>query len=191
MKKIFCGILIFFGFQGCKSPDNQNAKESTKSLSLPYFGEIVIEPTRDYDTVIKLEDYSISSDLNFYEEVVDCETLSMVELILNDLPTFINKSKEILITDFKKGGAVKDYIEHHLEVMEKSELERLLVNADKNESAEKQLLSFMKVVRIGFYPDEDSHYAIFDFSIGTDETDYRITIRYNNTGNFDSLEFVS
>ncbi len=191
MRKIICGILIFFGFQGCKSQDNQNDNKTTENLSLPYFGEITIEPTRDYDTEIKLADYSIASDLNFYEEVVNKTTLTEVELILNDLPTFIDKSKEILIADYYKGGAVKEYIEHHLEVMEKAELEQLLKNTDKEEETEKQLLSIMKVVRIGFYPDEDSHYAVFDFSIGTDETDYRITIRYNNTENFDSLEFVS
>jgi hypothetical protein len=191
MRKIICGILIFLGFQGCKSQDNQDDNKTTENLSLPYFGEIAIKPTRDYDTEISLGDYSIPSDLNFYEEVVDKATLIEIELILNVLPTFIDKSEEILIADYHKGGVVKDYIEHHLEVMEKAELEELLKNVNKEEETENQLLSVMKIVRIGFYPDEDSHYAVFDFSIGTDETDYRITIRYNNVGNFDSLEFVS
>ena len=185
MRKLICRVLIFLGFKGCES---QNSNET---LSLPYFGEITIEPTKDYDIFIKLEDYSIPSDLNFYEETVDKTTLSCIESILNDLPAFLNKSKEILISNYEKLGAVKDYIEHHFEVMEKDELEQLIKNTDKNESTERQLLSIIKITRIGFYPDEDSHHAVFDFSIGKDYTDYRITIRYNNSGKFDSLEFVS
>ncbi len=191
MRKIICGIFIFFGFQGCKFQDDQNDNITTESLNLPYFGKITIEPTKDYDIKIKLDDYSISADLNFYEEVVDKRTLSGVESILNDLPTFLDNSNEILIADYNKGRVVKDYIEHHLEVIEKYELDQLLRKADKTESIESQLLSIMKVVRIGFYPDADSQYVVFDFSIGTNKTDYRITIRYNNAGKFDSIEFIS
>jgi len=80
----------------------------------------------------------------------------------------------------KNGNTVK--IEHHLEEVGNDELSLLVNFENKSIELEKQLLDKIQLVRIGFYPDSKDVFAIFDYSIGEEITNYLIVINTNEKG---------
>lgn len=146
-----------------------------ESYKLKYFGNITLKPAKNYETEIKIGKSSFVACLNFYEEFVTIKSLSTVELILKDLPKYIEHNRTILLNDFNKNGQVKDYIDHHPKDLKENE----------------NWIDKMKIVSLAFYPDDNKRHTIFYYSIGKEVTDYLITIRFDYNGNFNSLEFVS
>ena len=150
---------------------------------LPIFGKINLDQVEDYMVKdIMLDGRDISIDLNF-------DNLKVKESLVTPLVDFIDKLHVHMDAallkireDFIAGGEVLEYIEHHTEEVEADEMDALLKNADKNLSKEKQLLSVLHLKRIGLYPDSDSNFSTYDFTLGQDFTNYLIVVNMDKDG---------
>jgi hypothetical protein len=160
-------------------------------FEVPYFGKVLIEPARDYNVEIVYESLTIEVDLNFYEDKIDKQNMSITISVLNELGKYLDKNESILESDFQKSGAVKDYLEHMILTSDSSQDALQSKDNKKNKLDAQRMLSSLKLIRIGLYPDDDSHFVVYDYSIGTTEDDYRISIRNGKNGILNSIEFVT
>ncbi len=169
-------MFSLFGFNKAKSQEN-------KVTELPLFGEIRLNPTKDYETTTDLNNQKVKLDLNFdSDEIKDAGILSGVNRILENLDEFDKKAKIEITSDFYKNGTVLEYIEHHLSELNETQIADLLKSSDKTLTEKQNLLAKLKLHRIGFYPENKNGFAIFDYTIGKEFTDYLIVVEINENG---------
>lgn len=176
------GLFSFFGFGNKKNKEESKSSEKEIVFSLPYFGNLNLNATKDLATKIKIVSNEILANLNFEEDKVSEEQLVKVKIILNNIDRYVENAQQKIKSDFDNHGVVKDYFDHHNDVV--PEIKEIYNN-------ENEFLQKLQPTTIGFYPEDESHYAVFDFSIGKDITDYIIVVRYDNKLNINSIDFVS
>lgn len=159
--------------------------------TLPYFGNLPIGNLEEYYEVdIELNGNNIQIDLNFEHEIVDTLILNKVKNFITNLGEFDKLNELYILNGYNDddGDTVKFYLEHHLEEVDKEELTKL-VNFDETIiEPELQLLSKLKLVRVGLYPDNENNFATFDYSIGKDITDQLVVVNTDENG---QLEYIT
>lgn len=152
--------------------------------ALPHFGEIDTDALEEYyDVDIEFNGKELSLDLNFEGESIDSGRLDSVKKILEKLDEFDQQNKNYIEQDYKdeEADTVKTYVEHHLEEIGKDELAEI-IDADKSGKKELLLMKALHLVRVGFYPHGEEIFAIFDYSIGEDYTNYLVVINTDDKG---------
>jgi hypothetical protein len=66
-----------------------------------------------------------------------------------------------------------------------------LKHTDNSLSQSEQLLSILKLKRIGFYPEIENHYTIFDFVTDEDISQYLLVVKLNKEGELDHITMES
>ncbi len=163
-------------------------------FTLPHFGEINLTSLKEYyDVDIEFRDGEIQIDLNFTDSTIDIQTMEIVKKFIDDIDKFDKQNKIYIDEDYndEEGETVKSYMEHHLEEIEKSELSDLIDFDNEKIEPEKQLLSALKLVRCGLYPHDEGNFAIFDYTIGRELTDYLVVINLNKEGDFNYMTMES
>lgn len=162
--------------------------------ALPYFGNLPTENLEEYyDVDIELNGNEIQVDLNFENQTADTLILDKVKNFIEKLEKFDKLNKTYILNDYndEDGDTVKFYLEHHLEEVDKEELTKLVNFNDTITEPEQQLLSKLKLVRVGLYPDNEDNFAIFDYSIGKDITNYLVVINTDENGQLDYMTMES
>lgn len=162
--------------------------------TLPHFGVLSTgNLENDYSVDIDLKGDKIRMDLNFENNTIDASTLNKVKIFIENIEHFYERSKTYILDDYnnKEGETVKSYLEHHLEVVDKDKLSTLINFADTAIEPEQQLLTKLKVVRIGLYPDKEDRFAVFDYSIGKDITNYLVVIYTDGDGHLSHITMES
>ncbi len=101
------------------------------------------------------------------------------------------KAHIAILNDFKNTGIVKDYVEHHLEDIEKEDLDKFLIGSDHAIPVEEQLLHTLHLERVGFYPQNNDSFAVFDYTISRDITQYVIVVTFDKSGLVVGLDMES
>jgi hypothetical protein len=151
------------------------------AITLPFFGELDPLDLEDYyeiDTLLNENDVQI--DLNFDESEIVADSLLIVKDYLENLPALVQLAKKSIDDDFKTGVDVAEFTSFHIEELDNDELEDLLENADKSLSKEEQILSVLKLIRVGFYPENEEEFVVFDFTIDEDISQYLLVVKMNN-----------
>lgn len=160
--------------------------------NLPPFGELDTESLDSYyDVDIDFEGRSIQLDLNFGDETLDTKQLDIVKDFITKLSEFNKKNLVAIHEDFDNGDTVKEYIEHHLEELVKEDLAALIDLNNKKVNQDLQLLARLQLVRVGLYPDGEEQFAIFDYSIGQELTNYLVVLFTDEKGELDYMTMES
>ena len=162
--------------------------------TLPHFGNLTLENLEEYyDVSIEFDGDEIEIDLNFEHKTIDTLTMNKVKNIIENIKMYDKLNKAHIEHDYndENGDTVKFYLEHHLEEVEKEELSDLINFDDKTTEPELQLLKNLKLVRIGLYPDNEDNFAIFDYSIGVEITDYLVVLNTDEKGQLDYMAMES
>lgn len=165
-----------------------------KKYTLPYFGEIDVSGEAEaYDAEAVLNGKSISLDLNFEQKIeIEVAKLAIVKKILENIKKYDEVNKNYINTDFQDvEGEVNIYIQHHLEELDKEDLSALIDFTDKKVSTEKQLLSKLELVRIGFELEDEDYFITFDYSIDEEITNHLIVINLNSNFELSSIGMES
>lgn len=164
------------------------------NYSLPPFGQIDLTNLDEYYSVeIDFDEQKIEIDLNFEEKTIDSKQMDTVKRFMGKISDYDKKNKKYIERDYvdEDGDTVKMYVEHHLEEIDKSELAGLVDFDNKSVSPERQLVKAIRLVRIGFYPHDEDEFAIFDYSIGKELTDYLIVISTDKNGKLEDMTMES
>jgi hypothetical protein len=162
-----------------------------KNYTLPYFGELNLEDLEEYyDVEIDFDDRKIELDLNFGDKTIDPARLDVVRHFIDNLDKYNSKNYAAIKSDFKDGDTVEEYINHHMDIGEDG-LSTIIDFANKKISPEKQMLSKIHLVRVGIYPEGEDQFAIFDYSIGRELTQYLIVLFTDEKGKLDYMTMES
>lgn len=158
---------------------------------LPYFAELDLDNIESfYQAKIEYDSREIHVELNFENSRIDIVFLDLVKKYLLEIYDIDQQNRKYIENDYndKSCDAVRTYVNHHLEVIDNKVLLDHLNFVDQNISLELQLINSLQLIRIGFYPDSEFQFAVFDYSIDTDLTQYLIVVNTNQSGN---LEYIS
>lgn len=164
------------------------------AYTLPYFGNLPTDNLEEYYAVnIAFNGAEIQIDLNFEEKTIDLTTMDNAKKLLETIGEFDAQNQKYLRDDYhdEEGDTVKLYLEHHLAEVGKEELSTLIHFDDKTTEPEKQLLAHLKLVRVGLYLHSEESFAIFDYSIGEDITNYLVVIKTDMDGTLDYMVMES
>lgn len=165
-----------------------------KEYILPHFGTLSTEKLEEYYSVnMDFNGNEIQIDLNFENKNIDTPQLDKVKSFLENIEKFDKLNKTYIMDDYhnEDGETVKFYLEHHLEEVGKDELSTLINFDDSTTQPEQQLLTKLELVRVGIYPDSEDNFAISDYSIGEDLTNYLVVINTDENGQLDYMAMES
>ena len=163
-------------------------------LSLPYFGFLDPESLETYyEMEVPFNGKQIQIDLNFEHGNIDIKRLETVKSFIENIRIYDLNNKGYINNDYNDEDAdtVREYIEHHLNELGKLELAALTEQGSKPVDYEKQLLKKLHLIRVGIYPDSEAQFAIFDYSLGTEFTNYLVVINTDENGNLDYMTMES
>lgn len=162
--------------------------------TLPYFGQINVTKLEEYyDVYIEFKGNEIQIDLNFENKVIDQTKMEIVKTFIENIDKLDKQNKIHIKNDYQNEDydTVKFYLGHHLEDFEEEYLSNLIDFKNKTISPEIQLLEKLRLVRIGLYPDQKDSFAIFDYSIEPDFTNYLVVIHTDKDGKLDYMTMES
>jgi hypothetical protein len=147
-------------------------------IELPIFGKIKpAEQNWKYKYEANIEKYSLegnSIDLDIHFKEVNETKISKVSSALNDLSKIHEIGKNFIQTDFEEGEIVKEYIqewnEHNFkQIFDKEEFKKFIEQTDKEGSIAQQLLTLIRIVRIGIYAESEESFIVMDFAFGYEQ----------------------
>ncbi len=150
--------------------------------NITYFGEVEINSPQEYNEgQIVIDNRQIKLDLNFYDDVPEYDWVAEYENYIKDLEQHKADVEAAIRADYEDGGDVKEYVDFHLEELDASIIDKVLVGTDASKSKEERLLTALKLKRIGFYPGNEN-YAVWDYTIGREITDLLVVVNTDSTG---------
>lgn len=166
---------------------NCDKTDEIQKKQIAYFGEIDINPPEEENVCeVILDKKKICLDLNFFEGVPEYDWLNEYENYANNLLQYKKVIDDYIVKEYDSNGKVKEYIDFHIEELDKSSLDKILRKTDPNTTLEKRLLSVLTLERVGFYPGEND-YAVWDYTIGKNVTDLLIVVVTDNNGNIKEI----
>lgn len=165
-----------------------------KEYILPYFGNFQINKLKnDYSIEVEYDHDEILIELFFENPMIDSSRMDKVKSILEDIPKYDLLNKKHISDDFSnlKSTTIKDYLEDHLYLIKAMDLPGFENINDTVLEKSKELLKHMKLERIAIFPEEKSNFAIFDYSIGPEYSDYIVAACLDENGNFEMLAVES
>jgi hypothetical protein len=176
------GLLSILGCKNKTQKENSISSTQENVFSIPYLGNLKLAATKDLEAEIKINNIEVSVGLNFNEDITTKKKIENVKEVLDHIDKYLEKANNKIKNNFDNNGVVKDYFNHHNEVV--PEIKKLYNN-------EKEFLRELVLTRIDFYPEDENHYVIFGFSIGQEITDYIVVVRFDGDLKINSVDFVS
>lgn len=165
-----------------------------KEYVFPYFGKLQMDNLEEYyDVNIDYGDSEIQIELTFENKTIETYIMDKTKNLIENISKFDKQNQIYIFNDYNNsdGDTVKAYLQHHLEVVDKVELSRIINFEDTTTKPEKQLLAKLKLVRVAIYPEDEDNFAVFDYSIGQDITDYLVVINTDADGKLDYMAMES
>lgn len=146
-------------------------------IKLPFFNELNSDSLTDYYEVnIDIKQNKIQLDINFNETIINADRLITLKGYLDAPQAIIDIAKKEIFNDYENGEDVKEFLTFHIEELDQSDLDSLLKHADKSLSLEQQILSVLKLRRIGFYPEDKDEFAVLDFTLNEEISQYLLVV---------------
>jgi hypothetical protein len=161
-----------------------------RHIDIPYFG--IIDPfsvEEEYSGGLELRNVEVMLDLNFETQWISPDRLQAVKDVLDKITVIDDKNRQLLREQYMDPALhkVRYYLEFLQEKIWRSALEVLVDFSNQSTPPREQMLNSMHLVRAGFYPDLENGFAVFDYSIGYDYTEYVLTLSLNANGELQEI----
>lgn len=179
-----------------KKIPNQIKRKMT-NIELPHFGQIDFTQLDEYYVAeFALNGQTIHVDLNFENNNMTEDQAVTIMKFLENIYAFDIKNKTAIDKDFNDEGEATDYINFYLDELEEEELSGIIDFENPHKSKQEQLLSKLRLIRVGLYPHEKfgaGSYGVFDYSIDIDgePCNQLLVIKTNETGNLHQITWES
>ena len=159
-------------------------------MDIKYFKNV--DFNSDYlETTIKFQNREIQLDINSDVVLGKNSWVKEYEEYISKLETFKEKIDKEIIEDFENKGITKEWVDFHLEELgEAIKEEGLLKECDKKLSLDRQVLSIIKLNRIGIYPEYED-YAIWDYILDDEISDEILVIVTDKNGEIVDITWES
>jgi hypothetical protein len=169
------------------------------SYILPHFGVLNLKSLQEHsEAQIVLAGHRVQLDLNFASSAIRATRMEIAKNILKHLEEH-NTANLLTIrssvnaeSSLEGPGAVRAYIEHHMEPMPPNEgewEEPGTVTDEINPQGQmvSQILSKIHLFRVRLYPESEDLFAVFDYSIGRYLSEYLLVLNLNEKGALESI----
>lgn len=167
------------------------------NIELPNFGQIDFSQLDEYYAAeTTYNGLTLRIDLNFESKNLSEEQAINIKKILSNISSFDIQNKIEIEKDFYGKGDAKDYINFYLDELDEEELRGIIDYDNKDNTKEEQLLSKLKLIRIGLYPDgkfDADYFGVFDYSIEIDgePCNQLLVVKTNKAGELDHITWES
>lgn len=159
-------------------------------MDIKYFKNINFNS--DYlETTIEFQNREIELNINTDAVLGENNWVKEYEEYISKLETFKEKIDKEIIKDFENDGITKEWIDFHSEeLIESIEENGTLDNCDKNLPIDRQILSALKLNRIGIYPEYED-YAVWDYILDDEISDEILVIVTDKNGEIVDITWES
>lgn len=159
-------------------------------MDIKYFKNINFNS--DYlETTIEFQNREIQLDINTDAVLGENNWVKEYEEYISKLETFKEKIDKEIIKDFENDGVTKEWVDFHSEeLIESIEENGTLDNCDKNLPIDRQILSALKLNRIGIYPEYED-YAVWDYILDDEISDEILVIVTDKNGEIVDITWES
>ena len=159
-------------------------------MDIKYFKNV--DFNSDYlETTIEFQNREIQLDINSDAVLEENNWVKEYEEYISKLETFKEKIDKEIIKNFENNGLTKEWVNFHLEELgEAIEEEGLLKECNKKLSLDRQVLSIIKLRRIGIYPEYED-YAIWDYILDDEISDEILVIVTDKDGEIVDITWES
>jgi len=162
------------------------------SFDLFYFNALDTASLNDYYEVeIDFQGRRLQLDLNFDSAYINEDRLAHVNSYLEKLISVHNAVIKAVYDDLETGDSTAEFLNYHIEELDKADLDTLTADADHSQSLEKQILSQLRLKRIGFYPESEEYFATLDFTIGEEISQYLLVVKMNSKQGLEEITMES
>ena len=159
-------------------------------MDIKYFKNV--DFNSDYlETTIEFQNREIQLDINSDAVLGENTWVKEYEEYISKLETFKEKIDKEIIKDFENDGITKEWVDYHSEeLMESIEENGTLDSRDKNLPIDRQILSALKLNRIGIYPKYED-YAVWDYILDDEISDEILVIVTDKNGEIVDITWES
>ena len=159
-------------------------------MDIKYFKNV--DFNSDYlETTIEFQNREIQLDINTDAVLGENNWVKEYEEYISKLETFKEKIDKEIIKDFENDGITKEWVDYHSEeLMESIEENGTLDSCDKNLPIDRQILSALKLNRIGIYPKYED-YAVWDYILDDEISDQILVIVTDKNGEIVDITWES
>lgn len=159
-------------------------------MDIKYFKNV--DFNTDYlETTIEFQNREIELDINTDVVLGKDSWVKEYEEYISKLEVFKEKIDKEIVEDFENEGITKEWVDFHLEELgEAIEEEGLLKECNKKLSLDRQVLSIIKLRRIGIYPEYED-YAIWDYILDDEISDEILVIVTDKNGEIVDITWES
>ncbi len=159
-------------------------------MDIKYFKNV--DFNSDYlETTIEFQNREIQLDINTDAVLGKDSWVKEYEEYISKLETFKEKIDKEIIKDFENNGVTKEWVDYHSEeLMESIEENGTLDSCDKNLPIDRQILSALKLNRIGIYPKYED-YAVWDYILDDEISDEILVIVTDKNGEIVDITWES
>lgn len=159
-------------------------------MDIKYFKNV--DFNSDYlETIIELQNREIQLDINTDAVLGENNWVKEYEEYISKLEIFKEKIDKEIIKDFENDGITKEWVDFHSEeLIESIEENGTLDNCDKNLPIDRQILSALKLNRIGIYPEYED-YAVWDYILDDEISDEILVIVTDKNGEIVDITWES
>jgi len=146
-----------------------------------------------YDLDFEFADQRITVDLNFDHKTIDPKRLEMVKNFMTQIEAFDKINKDRIKQDYADDtcDTVDIYIQYFIEDNDKGDIGKYVNLESKELNIKQQLVDKFRLVRVGFYPNNITHFATFDYTISIELSDDIVVIFTNQIGDMDYMTLES
>lgn len=157
--------------------------------NLLFFGDIDLEQVKsEYISSLNFDGSKIALNLNIFDdETVTPEIIKKANVFLENIDEIIRRVYKYLLDDYESEGETYGYIQHHIDNLENEDIIQILGKHTPEIAQNDDLVAKLKLNRIAVFPEDDDEFAVFDFTIGSDYTDYVMAIYTDKDGNLIDL----
>lgn len=159
-------------------------------MDIKYFKNV--DFNSDYlETTIEFQNREIQLDINSDAVLGKDSWVKEYEEYISKLEVFKEKIDKEIIKDFENDGITKEWVDYHSEeLMESIEENGTLDSCDKNLPIDRQILSALKLNKIGIYPKYED-YAVWDYILDDEISDQILVIVTDKNGEIVDITWES
>ena len=159
-------------------------------MDIKYFKNV--DFNSDYlETTIEFQNREIQLDINTDAVLGKDSWVKEYEEYISKLEVFKEKIDKEIIKDFENDGITKEWVDFHSEeLIESIEENGTLDSCDKNLPVDRQILSALKLNRIGIYPKYED-YAVWDYILDDEISDEILVIVTDKDGEIIDITWES
>lgn len=159
-------------------------------MDIPHFG--IIDPfsvEEEYSGGLELKNVDVLLNLNFEAQWISPDKLQAVKDLLDNIHAIDDKNRQYLREQYTNANnhTVRYYLEFLQENIWRSALETLVDFSNQSIPPREQMLHSMHLISVGFYPDKEDGFAVFDYCMGLDYTEYVLALNLSEQGELQEM----